>query len=350
MSEPANGDARVFEPSTSALRAPNATQQMNDGEESWARPSANDRRDIVPLFRVGEPSTFSTSPWWDRDQRRWWGLAEGGFSNDVVCDVGTIGELAVAAAALRGAKHRLTGEGGQDAFFLGATKEVLVAAIGDGVSSSQHAAYASRRATQLVVTQLCSELRARPSLDPSTWKREIQRSISATSQQMASWQMLDFGAPPGSSDGVEIAQLCTTLTVAVVPLHGTKGSRQSLVAWIGDSPAFLLRSQRWAKLSTAHEADGPLVDPRTQCLPETTIATYETVTVRDGEALFLMSDGLGGFLITGDGTHLPLGDYLARHWVEPVDMISFLGHANVDFRTADDDRTVVAIWAGRSEP
>ena len=79
----------------------------------------------------GRPSRFASTPWWLSD---WWLLDEQGHVGDITCDVGTIGDLAVTGASIRGYSHRLARGRCEDSFSIRAGRtsedlEFLVAVI-----------------------------------------------------------------------------------------------------------------------------------------------------------------------------------------------------------------------------
>ena len=112
--------------------------------KAWSK--AQEERRTPPT--VGKGSSFASKDWWASD---WWLLDKQGHSNDVMCDVGTVGDLAVAAASVRGNHHRYDGTRCEDSFCLaaGSTEnedQFLVAVIGDGIGSAEFSAYGSSRA------------------------------------------------------------------------------------------------------------------------------------------------------------------------------------------------------------
>ncbi|MDA8062813.1 MAG: protein phosphatase 2C domain-containing protein [Actinomycetota bacterium] len=131
----------------------------------------------------------------------------------------------------------------------------------------------------------------------------------------------------------------TTLVVAAVALDG-----RGRVARVGDSTALVLGAGEWRELFSEADPDGGSMSTLTGALP----AARPEVELADlligpGEALVLVTDGIGDPLRDGPGTVAPaLGAALAS---APTP----LGLAwVVDFsrQGCHDDRTVLALWKG----
>lgn len=306
-------------------------------------------RMIVTQPKIGDGSAFSKADWWKTD---WWLLDGRGLSNDIVCDIGRVADIFVAAASQRGNKHRITATACQDAFYTRSTAcesgpNFMVAAIGDGLSSAEHASYSSRRATQLVVDQIVRKLEQVTAFPTSAEVESIiDTAITTAAREILDWRPIDFGTPTTSAFTDQPNSLGTTLTIAVLPASIEGESRPFTVATIGDSPTFLLREGRWQR-PTPHEEPTELVTTKTDAFPATASTNIIHSRINNGEALLLTTDGLGNFIENG-GQPLALGTFLAEQWIQPVDMISFVNHVNVDLATADDDRAAIMIWVSPS--
>jgi hypothetical protein len=67
------------------------------------------------------------------------------------------------------------------------------------------------------------------------------------------------------------------------------------------------------------------------------------IEMQEDDVLVAMSDGVGNFIRVG-GNQTILGNYLADQWSRPVNTATFINDVSFDLKSADDDRTVVAIW------
>jgi hypothetical protein len=64
-------------------------------------------------------------------------------------------------------------------------------------------------------------------------------------------------------------------------------------------------------------------------------------TVHPGEALVLVSDGIGDALGAGTGE---VGEFLAKVWRRPPSPLAFAAQAEFARKSFDDDRTALAFW------
>ena len=299
---------------------------------------------------IGKRSSFASKDWWSSD---WWLLDKQGHSNDVKCDVGTVGDLAAAAASVRGNTHRYDGTRCEDSFCLAAGStgnkdQFLVAVIGDGIGSAKFSAYGSSRATDLFATKLASQLSDSEELEREVVETAAKQLLTDVRKAVRSWTANDYLAPTRPPDDVDPSALETTLSFAVIPaqVKNNKHSRRFYWGAIGDSPIFKLSVEGWEKVSTG--ADGEVLDSATQALHSATGVVTGTGSIANNEVLILVSDGVGNFLTSANET-LTVGRELARRWLRPVKIEPFVSDLMFDFRSADDDRTAVVCWLDRSQ-
>ncbi len=299
---------------------------------------------------IGKRSSFTSKDWWTSD---WWLLDKQGHSNDVKCDLGTVGDLAAAAASVRGNKHRLDGTRCEDSFCLaagstGSKNQFLVAVIGDGIGSAKFSAYGSSRATDLFATKLAAQLSGSEELESEVVETAATQLLPDVREAVRSWTTNDYLAPTGPPDDVDPSTLETTLSFAVIPAQVNNDGDSRSFYWgvIGDSPIFKLSVEGWEKVSTG--VDGEVLDSATQALHSATRVVTGTGSIANNEVLILVSDGVGNFLTSANGT-LAVGRELARRWLRPVKIEPFISDLMFDFRSADDDRTAVVCWLDRSQ-
>jgi hypothetical protein len=116
---------------------------------------------------------------------------------------------------------------------------------------------------------------------------------------------------------------------------------------LGDTSAWQLRPDRempWESLREVKNAGSTIASSATAAVPLIPRQLPPPVSARlcPGEALVLMSDGVGDPLGGGTGE---VGASLASAWRLPPDPLNFAAQVGFARRTFDDDRTVVAIWA-----
>ena len=310
--------------------------------------TANANPEVNPPI-LGEPSSFSSSPWWISD---WWNLSNAGHNNDVISDCGTVGDLAVAAVSLRGNSHRLKGTPCEDSFCIsvGQTTEegFIVAAIGDGVGSAKYSAYGSKKSTSLFVNNVSALLSKEEDLSKETLESIIDQSFSAMRDAVRNWYPGEHLAPELEPSEVSVSELETTLTFAVIPSKPDQGGfRNIYCGFIGDSPIFRLSEKKWLSVPYSEETTD-ILDSRTKGIQSTETFTLGTERFSDEEVLVLASDGVGNFLSI-DNQNLAVGNYLAEQWSSPKSLPQIINDLSFDFRTADDDRTVVICWLNRQQ-
>jgi len=277
-----------------------------------------------------------------------------GHSDDITLDIGTTGDLAVAAASVRGNSHRLDGTRCEDAFHIAVANAesgpILVAVIGDGVGNARYSAFGSRKATQLFCSDLTNRLSECEQVCEETIVQAAADSLANTRSLVKEWTSTDLYAPVEEPQLVSASDLETTLTYAVVPaVHDEAEGRRATIGWIGDSPAFVLSSGHWRNLTDP--GDEPVLDSLTHGLHSAGAAHIATMSVRleMGDMLLLASDGFGNYITHGEKT-LAVGAHLATRWQRPVEPADFIRDLTFDMAGADDDRTAVACWCNRTAP
>ena len=311
------------------------------------RPSKGRKHPVAR--RIGTGSSFGRKPWWDSN---WWLLDQGGHSRDIACDIGTVGDLAVAAASIRGNSHRYHGERCEDSFCFttGTTAEegpFLVVVVGDGLTSASHSAYGSARATYLFANKLASRLSAASGLTDEVFMEASEEVIEEVRTALKSWAPDDYLAPTETPTDVDPAAFDTTLTFAVLPARTTAPEELRTLRWgtIGDSPIFKLSADGWEKVST--RTDREVIDSATRTLYSATEISHGGTELTNDEVLVLTTDGVGDFLVDSRGT-LAVGSDLAERWQRPVGVESFISDLMFDLKSADDDRTAVVCWPDRT--
>ncbi|SVD45318.1 uncharacterized protein METZ01_LOCUS398172, partial [marine metagenome] len=274
---------------------------------------------------IGKGSSFAKKDWWTSG---WWLLDKQGHSNDITCDLGTVGDLAVAAASVRGENHRYDGTRCEDSFYLatGSTEnedQFLVAVIGDGIGSAEFSAYGSSRATDLFATKLAAQLSGSEGLESEVVDAAATQLLTDVRKAVKSWTANDYLAPKESPDDVDPSALETTLSFAVIPaqVNSDEDSRPFYWGVVGDSPILKLSDEGWKKVSAG--VDGEVLDSATEALHSATGVVMGSGRIANDEVLVLVSDGVGNFLTSANET-LAVGRELARRWLRPVKIEPFV--------------------------
>jgi serine/threonine protein phosphatase PrpC len=242
---------------------------------------------------------------------------------DTVLDEGRIGDIAALACAVRGSKHRYEGAARQDAAIAcGAAGSWALAAVADGVGSVPDSHKASATAVRVFAAVMAQRLAQPGNEDPKASGRAVFKEVNRELQRL--------GGPK------------TTLTVAAVAAHaGPDGGYPFWVASIGDSPAYAIRGGGLEALISAEREDEfatttaamPSADLKIEYVPH-------EGTLRPGEALMLVSDGIGDLMIAEESR-----EFFARRWRGAPNATQFMRHVQVRRRSFDDDRSAAVLWA-----
>ncbi|MEU5156341.1 protein phosphatase 2C domain-containing protein [Glycomyces sp. NPDC021274] len=252
---------------------------------------------------------------------------------DTVFDGGRIGDLRVMACAARGAKHRFEGAARQDAAMAVSAAGWALAAVADGVGSVPGSHFAAGGAVRAALGGLSRDIEV--------------RGAGAFERGPALFKYLC-----GELEQFEGPK--TTLTVgAVASAPDAEGNYGWWVARVGDSPAYVLSGGRLVALFDTEREDE--FGTATAALPTLDLkAAYRERRgrLRPGEALVLVSDGIGDLLTTdlarAANHEGPIADdaieYFALKWQREPDPVDFLRHTQTRRRTFDDDRSAAVFW------
>ena len=352
--QPAPITVKVERPVLATTTA-SSTPDMQQKSESEAKPQENsNERAIVQPPQIGEPSSFARHDWWDKD-REWCQVSPLGMSSDVVCDIGTFGTVAIAAASLRGHKHKVSGEPCQDAFSLRTTQSLsgqkyVVAVLCDGMSSAKHSEYGARRSSQLLAWSLAAMVEDQEAITEQRVKSVLPEIFEYCKQNLMPQKRNQFGASGISPKEIVESDFFTTVTFMIIPANsGEEEILEAIVGSIGDSAVFVLNNSTtlWEEIAAA-DSSSEILNPATSAFPATFDARVSTIFVNKSDLVIATSDGVGNF-INVRGSQTSLGTYLAKQWGKPVNLPTFINDVGFDLKSADDDRTVIAIWLSRSE-
>ncbi|WP_311588575.1 protein phosphatase 2C domain-containing protein [Varibaculum massiliense] len=109
----------------------------------------------------------------------------------------------------------------------------------------------------------------------------------------------------------------------------------------GDSSIWKLNATEWQPLFAEKRLDTAIASNRVYPLPAISTPHIAAVELTEGEALFLMTDGVGDPLQDGKGE---LGRALKERWLLPPDPYQFAADVDFSRRSYDDDRTVLGVW------
>ncbi|MER6831475.1 protein phosphatase 2C domain-containing protein [Streptosporangium sp. NPDC000563] len=253
-------------------------------------------------------------------------------------DGGLVKGTTVRAATVRGRTHSFRGETRQDAYGvrLSGDERWVIAVVADGLGSARHAEIASTVAVRAALDGIDSALRSGERPQSWDWK-SVLAHVSDTVRRTT--ESLGSPRPGTNTERTPSARPGTTLTVAVLP---SQGEGQAVCAAVGDSPAILVTGGRWQAL--AGEGGG---DNVTAAIPgDLADIQVQMFSWRAGDLLVLSSDGFAAGVAGG---RTPLAQRLSHTWRTPPSLVDFVREVDFRLSTFDDDRTVVAIWAGRHD-
>jgi Protein phosphatase 2C len=236
-----------------------------------------------------------------------------------------IGGVAVRAASARGLSHRQRGTERQDAFLCAwdADKGALFVAVADGAGSKARSRDASAAAVRVAAETWASG---------ASCLSEIVNHVNNHLLEVI----------PCNEDGFRVG--ATTLTLVEIPLDaGRLGAAD--IAWVGDTPVWLLSNGEWSEVTPQEDADDGFAAP-IPALPSRNLRVQCAVTPPVGGGLFVMSDGVGNSIRDSAEAR----EALAEWWAEPPGIYMFGAQAEFAQKSRKDDRTVVGIWPARRAP
>lgn len=254
--------------------------------------------------------------------------------------------LELRAASVRGLSHRHYGRVRQDEYAYRRTNDgqFLVAVVADGVSAGELSHLAAARATRYGAARLASEV-VRTGLDGISWD-EVVRDVALSVERHGREQLRRRnreGVDHLDTYGVA-RHLATTALFVVVDLQSDASGLAAVVLPVGDTSAWVLRSgATWEPLQAVKNAGAAIASAAVTALPAVAghAGTPTFTRVRSGDALVLMTDGVGDPL--GDGTG-DVGQFLASVWSSPPTDLQFAAQVGFARKSFDDDRTAVALW------
>ncbi|NUR30616.1 MAG: SpoIIE family protein phosphatase [Catenulispora sp.] len=260
----------------------------------------------------------------------------GNHPADTVCEGWSAGGFTVRLASSRGDAHRHDGRPRQDhaVATVHPGTGALLLAVFDGVSAAPYAHIGADVAAKATLTGLRYAVEASSIVD---WTAVFGRAADALLRHAT------YGQQPGETPVDVERRLATTVVAAVV--DATAAGPRVQVARIGDSAAWYLRGTGFQPIF-AGKFSGVTTSSAVEPLPRVParIESAELSLGPDG-VLLLGTDGIGDPL--GDGTGL-VGRLLGANLATPPPPLGFAHLVDFGRETFDDDRTLIAVWPGRS--
>lgn len=272
---------------------------------------------------------------------------------DTIIDAGVLGDLDVRAASMRGRSHRFSmashlGRTRQDEYCLQASGDAgwLVVVVADGVSEGPHshiaATIAARRGCQ-IVAEILDDGGAPSEID---WEGSVAPRLAGYIVSEARRLMSEPQEAEPVLSARDAARLMSTtaITAVVGASPDSAGGFPYVVSVLaGDSSAWVLSHEGWRSLTTIKNEGTEIASMEVRGLPLIGSCITTSGRLLPGEAVVLMTDGLGDALGSGSGE---VGEYFAVQWRRPPEPYMFAAQLDFLRRSFDDDRTAVGIWAG----
>lgn len=298
-----------------------------------------------------------------------------GTRPDTVVDGGRLGGLTYRASSQRGLGHQEVGTPRQDAYLVRPTpdRRWLVGCVADGVSEGKLSHEAADIVCQETTVRLARGLTGLDlSRGPDAWAELVSRWPEAAAA--LPWSHIVQAANAAvrraaktavregldrAGDAAGLAELesswddvsarkvmsSTAVVFAVGAAAAADGGHPAVVAAVaGDSAALLLHGNEWEPLSAVKNDGVEIATTAVSPLPGPVRAAPQARILQPGQALVVITDGLGDPLGSGGGV---VGRFLATMWRQPPDILSFAQHVGFYRKSFTDDRTAVAIWVQR---
>lgn len=273
---------------------------------------------------------------------------------DTTIDGASLGGIVYRAVSLRGFSHWDKKEPRQDAYLLriSVNKQWLVGCVADGVSEPRYSHMAADIACREITRHIAAALDDQPAVTvPDDWRKLAeglpwQQAVDEASAAMIAKARTGVRDPEhtGPLDGhtVRATMATTAVGFAVAATPSEDGQLPcALVVAAGDSSALTLFRGRWHPVTAVKNTGSDLASNAVLALPRDVRIAPVTGFLRPGEALVVVTDGIGDPLGMGTGA---VGQFLAAHWSRPPDLFAFAAHAAFYRRGFTDDRTAVAVW------
>jgi hypothetical protein len=331
-----------------------------------------------------EPVLAGTRQWSQHENGRWIVGDAGrqpqivpqppkGFLNvppDTAVDGEQILGLDYRAVSLRGFSHQERAVPRQDAYRIRITPDdrYLVGCVADGVSDGKRSHEAAELVCEHLTRKLIAQLIQLEREDGlGSWEHvvaklpwqsavdeaneAIMERASELLQRARDRRPKPTGPPTEAPDSYSFSDARTVMSsTAILFVINTEpdadGVYPAAIANIaGDSSAFRLAGNSWQALTDIKNSGSHIASSTVSPLPGTVTVEPHIFQMPAGNALLVMTDGLGDPIGDGPG---PVRDFLATMWATPPDLLAFAQQTGFYRKSFTDDRTAVVVWTRNS--
>ena len=174
------------------------------------------------------------------------------------------------------------------------------------------------------------------------WQQAVDQANAAMIAKASTGTRESREAGPLDAHTVRGAMATTAVGFAVAAVPAEDGQLPfTLAVAAGDSSALILSEGHWHPITAVKNAGSDVASNAVLALPRDVQVAPVTGFLPPGEALVVVTDGIGDPMGMGTGE---VGQFLAAHWSRPPDLFAFAAHAAFYRRGFTDDRTAVAVW------
>ncbi|GAA2962459.1 hypothetical protein GCM10010483_02000 [Actinokineospora diospyrosa] len=299
----------------------------------------------VPRYVIGEPGRAAALVV-PRPSADLWGRKDTVLDGFQVDSPNGAALAYVRAASVRGLSHRAYAKVRQDAYGVRVTGDgrYLVVAVADGLSAGALSHVAADTAVNRGIRRLNALLTGadQAAVEWAPFFRDLAADVERDCRD----DLFDRGVADANSRTLpEIAAtMATTVSFAVLDLIPFDSGHRVVMGTVGDTSVWVLGDGGWQPTQPVKNDGADLHSSATHALPLPAEPVRAAGWVRPGEALVVMTDGVGDPLGHGTGE---VGARLAQLWRTPPHELEFTAQVGFARKTYDDDRTVVAVWPAR---
>lgn len=298
-----------------------------------------------------------------------------GIRPDTVIDGGRVRGVVYRATSQRGFAHQERGTPRQDAYLVRPTpdRRWLVGCVADGVSEGKLSHEAADLVCQETTVRLARGL-SRLAADGESatgegsagdwaeavasrlpWSDVVEAASESVRQAARTAFEQKFDRTGNTAEREEFekkrwddqsARAVMSSTAVVFAVHtepAPDGDHPAFVAMVaGDSTALLLDGDAWTPIGAVKNEGAEIMSSAVVSLPGPVRVQSRAFPLRPGQALVVITDGLGEPLGSGGGV---VGRFLSSMWREPPGILAFAEHVGFYRKSFADDRTAVAVWA-----